>query len=105
MVYEPEYKIYGPEQLEKDRKMSFDLRIPMGSMFALMGLILTAFGTVSSGREAVYASSLGIDVNLWWGPVLLIFGLILLLSERRARKRLQIASTKPEKKGKTQRVR
>lgn len=85
--------------------MNFDLRIPMGSMFTLMGLILTAFGAVTSGRDAVYASSLGINVNLWWGPVLLLFGLPLLLSGRRSQKRLENAPVKLVKKGKAPRKR
>jgi hypothetical protein len=56
--------------------MRFDLRIPIGLMFTTFGLMLTAFGLMSD--EAIYARSLGINVNLWWGLVLFAFGLIML---------------------------
>ena len=55
--------------------MNLDLRIPMGLMFTLTGLILTVFGLATNGNAALYAKSLGINVNLWWGLVLLAFGL------------------------------
>ncbi len=55
--------------------MDLDLRIPIGLMFALAGAILTAFGLKSDGNVALYAKSLGINVNLWWGLVMAIFGL------------------------------
>ena len=46
-------------------------------MFVLFGSMLTGFGLVTD--PALYARSLGINVNLWWGLVLLVVGLILLL--------------------------
>lgn len=56
--------------------MKLDLRLPIGLMFSCFGVLLTAFGLVSD--EAIYARSLGINVNLWWGLVLLAFGLVML---------------------------
>jgi hypothetical protein len=55
--------------------MDLDLRIPIGLMFALAGAILTAYGLKSDGNMALYAKSLGINVNLWWGLVMAVFGL------------------------------
>ncbi len=63
--------------------MNLDARIPMGWMFTLTGLILAAFGLVTNGSGAVYARSLGINVNLWWGLALLAFGLALFVLGRR----------------------
>jgi hypothetical protein len=74
--------------------MSLDLRIPMGLMFALTGMILTAFGLKTNGNAELYAKSLGINANLWWGLVLLVFGLTMLLLGRRGQKRL--ANLPPE---------
>jgi len=54
--------------------MSLDLRIPMGLMFSLLGIILTGFGLATNG-SLIYNASLGINVNKWWGLVLLVFGL------------------------------
>ena len=52
--------------------MNFDLRLPIGIMFTLFGAILTIFGAVSD--KAIYEQhSLGINVNLYWGLVLLVF--------------------------------
>ena len=66
--------------------MSLDLRLPIGLMFAILGTMLTAFGLVSG--DAIYNRSFGINVNLWWGPVVLAFGLVLLaLAIRAERKR------------------
>jgi hypothetical protein len=62
-------------------------------MFTLVGAILVAFGIKTNGSP-IYAASLGINANLWWGIVLLIFGVIMLLLGRRSQKRL--ASLPPE---------
>jgi hypothetical protein len=58
--------------------MSFDLRIPVGLMFTVFGLILTGVG-LFGGSEMYQTTSLGIDMNLWWGLVMLAFGLLMLL--------------------------
>jgi len=69
--------------------MSLDLRIPMGLMFTLTGVILTAFGLATNGNADLYAKSLGINANLWWGLVMLAFGLTMYLLGRRAQKRME----------------
>jgi hypothetical protein len=75
--------------------MSLDLRIPMGLMFTLVGVILSAFGLATNGNEQMYAPSLGINANLWWGLVLLVFGLTMFLMGRRSQARL--AKLPPER--------
>ena len=75
--------------------MNLDLRIPMGLMFTLVGVILTAFGAATNSNEALYARSLGINANLWWGIVLLIFGLTMFLMGRRSQKRLALLPPEP----------
>lgn len=62
--------------------MGLDIRYPIGSMFALLGLIMIVFGLVSD--KAIYAKSLGINVNLWWGLVMLAFGGVMLYLAKRA---------------------
>jgi hypothetical protein len=59
--------------------MSLDIRIPIGLMFSIIGVILAVFGLVSRNNEMYDIHSLGINVNLCWGCVLLIFGLFMLL--------------------------
>ncbi len=56
--------------------MSFDIRYPIGLMFALFGAMLTVFGLVSD--PAIYQRSFGINVNLWWGIVIFVFGAVML---------------------------
>lgn len=56
--------------------MNFDLRLPIGLMFSLFGAILTVYGLICSPE--IYRRSLGINVNLWWGAALLVFGLLML---------------------------
>ena len=69
--------------------MSLDLRIPMGLMFTLTGLILSLFGLFTNGNAELYAKSLGINANLWWGLVMLVFGLAMYLLGRRGQKRME----------------
>jgi hypothetical protein len=68
--------------------MSLDLRIPMGLMFTLTGVILALFGLRTNGNVELYAKSLGINANLWWGLVLLVFGLTMFILGQRSQKRL-----------------
>lgn len=63
--------------------MNLDLRVPIGGMFATFGAMLTLYGLVSD--RAIYARSLGVNINLWWGLVLLAFGLVMLWLALRAR--------------------
>ena len=65
--------------------MNFDLRLPVGLMFSLFGVILTTFGLVSDA--ALYKKSLGININLGWGLVLIVFGGSMLFFALRARGR------------------
>lgn len=56
--------------------MSLDLRIPIGLLFGVLGALLAFYGLVSD--PAIYQASLGINVNLWWGLVLVLFGAVML---------------------------
>ena len=73
--------------------MNLDLRIPMGLMFTLVGLILTIFGMVTSGSP-IYARSLGINANLYWGMVLLVFGGTMYLLGRRGQRKAEREGSK-----------
>jgi hypothetical protein len=60
---------------------SLDLRIPIGLLFAILGGLLSAFGLASD--PAIYGRSLGINVNLWWGLIMLVFGALMIAFGRR----------------------
>ena len=55
--------------------MSLDLRLPIGLLFLLLGALLGVYGLVSD--PAIYEVSLGVNVNLWWGLVMLLFGAVM----------------------------
>ena len=54
----------------------FDLRVVIGGLLALYGVILTVMGVFAS--EASKAKSAGININLWAGLVILAGGAIFL---------------------------
>lgn len=66
--------------------MNFDLRFPIGLLFTLFGLLLTGFGLITRGDAQLYQRSLGLNVNLWWGLFLLLFGLLMLFLSRKGRR-------------------
>ena len=56
--------------------MGLDIRWPIGLMFTLIGVLLALDGAVVKSDHAI---SLGININLVWGLVLLVFGVLMLL--------------------------
>jgi hypothetical protein len=65
--------------------MPLDIRIPIGVMMGLMGLMLAGYGLL--GPHDIYARSLGINVNLVWGIVLVAFATVLLVLGARGKGR------------------
>ena len=61
--------------------MGIDIRLPLGGLFLLLGAILLVYGAVSD--PSLYQQSLGINVNLYWGVVLLAFGALMFVLSRR----------------------
>ncbi len=66
--------------------MNFDLRLPIGILFSLFGLILTVFGWFTRNDTEMYVKSLGKNVNIEWGIVLLVFGVFMLFLAKRGKK-------------------
>ena len=63
-----------------------DIRIPIGLMFTIIGIIISIFGIITTGDAGMYQKSLGINVNLIMGIFMLVFGLIMLFFARRKKK-------------------
>ena len=57
--------------------MPLDIRVPIGLMLGLMGALLAGYGLL--GDQTIYARSLGINVNLIWGCVLIAFAAAMLV--------------------------
>jgi hypothetical protein len=56
--------------------MGLDIRLPIGLMFSILGFVLLAYSLI--GNKEIYQRSLGININFWWGLVVIIFGLAML---------------------------
>jgi hypothetical protein len=65
--------------------MGLDIRLPIGMMFTLLGLLLCVYGLATGSDAAMYQSSLGLNINLIWGAVLFVFGAVMLGLALRAR--------------------
>lgn len=57
-----------------------DIRTPIGLMFILIGILVGAYGLMAD--KAIYSVSLGHNINLIWGLVMLVVGGILFVSEK-----------------------
>lgn len=77
--------------------MGFDIRLPIGYLFTILGVLLVLDGLVTI-NSAAYQRSLGININLTWGVVLLIFGLIMAYFAKRSQSRAQreVPETAPQ---------
>ena len=61
-----------------------DIRAPIGGLFTLLGLMLMGYGLVARDGAGATTLSGGININLWWGLVMLAFGIVMLLLARRS---------------------
>ena len=57
-----------------------DLRIPIGSFFALVGVIIAVTGLIAQDRARLESA----NVNLYCGASMLVFGLVMLWLARRS---------------------
>lgn len=66
--------------------MGFDIRMPIGMLFTLFGILLLGYGAATKGSAMYAEHSLGVNMNVWWGGALLAFGLVMLALTRLRRK-------------------
>jgi len=66
--------------------MGLDIKLPIGAMFTIFGILLTVFG-LSTGDNEMYEASLNININLWSGISMLIFGIAMLFAAYKTRKK------------------
>jgi hypothetical protein len=64
--------------------MQLDLRLPLGMMFGIFGLILVAVGALGPANQT--DCCMGININLEWGMVLLVFAAVMLFLTFRHKK-------------------
>lgn len=66
--------------------MGFDIRMPIGVLFSLFGILLIGYGGATQGSAMYAEHSFGVNMNVWWGGALLAFGLAMLALTRLRRK-------------------
>jgi len=66
--------------------MGFDIRMPIGMLFTLFGILLIGYGAATNGSAMYAEHSLGANMNVWWGAALLAFGMAMLALTRLQRK-------------------
>ncbi|MDD5508936.1 MAG: hypothetical protein PHD25_11550 [Bacteroidales bacterium] len=59
--------------------MGVDIKLPIGLMFSIFGVLLTLYGIFTRSDKVLYEPSFGVNVNLWVGIFMLVFGLVMLL--------------------------
>jgi hypothetical protein len=64
-----------------EKRMGIDLRLPIGIVLPLLGLISAAYGILAASLRC--RQFLGVGINLVWATALLAFGSIMLLLARR----------------------
>lgn len=63
-----------------------DIRLPIGLMFSVLGVLLLVFGLFTAGSD-IYLQSFGFNVNLWVGLSMLIFGGLMLFYFRKSKQK------------------
>ena len=63
--------------------MGLDIRIPLGLIFLITGGIMAVYGFITRSNAALYTRSLGVNLNLDWGLIMFLFGLIMFVVGRR----------------------
>jgi len=63
-----------------------DIRIPIGLMFSILGVLISVYGLFTKSDAMMYERSLGINVNIIMGILMLVFGLAMLYFAKRKKK-------------------
>ena len=58
-----------------------DVRVPIGMLFTVLGVLLTVYGFLEPAAGTA-AFTKGGQINMWWGLVMLVFGIFMLLIAR-----------------------
>ncbi len=65
--------------------MGLDIRIPIGLMFTIFGVLLAGYGAATNGNAMYQQHSLGLNMNLYWGLAMLAFGVFMLVLGRKTK--------------------
>jgi hypothetical protein len=65
--------------------MGLDIRWPIGIIFTIYGAVLIIYGLAADA--AIFVNSLGVNMDIWWGAAMLVFGLLMGILAFRASRR------------------
>jgi hypothetical protein len=65
--------------------MGLDIRLPIGIIFTIYGALLIIYGLVAD--PAIFVNSVGVNIDIWWGLAMLVFGLVMGVLAFRASRR------------------
>lgn len=72
-------KVQSKEKEEGQGKAHFlDLKLPIGWLLTAYGVVLGVYGALT--KREMYDKSLGLNVNLIWGVIMLVVGGLFLLT-------------------------
>ena len=60
-------------------RIGLDIRLPIGGLFGILGFLLAGYGLLHGADDR------WVNVNLWWGAVMIVFSVALLLMATRRR--------------------
>jgi len=66
--------------------MGIDIKFPIGLMFSILGIMLTLYGLFTNADPSLYVRSLNININLWSGVGMLLFGVLMLIFSKKSKK-------------------
>jgi hypothetical protein len=62
--------------------MGLDIRVPLGLIFLITGGMMSLYGLFTR-NSAIYQKSMGVNLNLGWGLIMLVFGAVMFFFGRR----------------------
>src|ERR1041384_4174353 len=80
--------------------MQLDIRLPIGLMFSVLGVLLSVARVllIVVGLGVRQGPSQPLNVNLWWGAVMFVFGVIMFMLGLRGTATARLAEESPEGK-------
>jgi hypothetical protein len=80
--------------------MGLDIRIPLGLIFLFIGGLMSVYGLITRNAADIYEKSMGINLNLTWGLIMFVFGLVMFVVGRRQKWQNDPVNPRPWETGK-----
>jgi len=62
--------------------MGLDIKIPIGLIFSILGILLLIYGIATNADIELYQKSMGKNINIWIGLLMVVFGGVMLVFSR-----------------------